>query len=55
MAGVAARPALRAAALSEPIQNRLIQGAKMSPDQAAMAKLLAVKSAQNMIKGVSNE
>jgi len=55
MAGVAARPALRAAALSEPIQNRLIQGAKMSPDKAAMAKLLAVKSAQNMIKGVSNE
>lgn len=49
IAGVAARPALRAAALSEPIQNRLIQGAKMTPENAVLAKLLAIKAGQSAI------
>lgn len=55
MAGVAARPALRAAALSEPIQNRLIQGAKISPEQANLAKLLGIRSLQTGIQGATNE
>ena len=59
IAGVAARPALRAAALSEPIQNRLIQGAKITPEQAMLAKLLAIKAGQKginaLIKGNQNE
>ena len=55
MAGVAARPALRAAALSEPMQNRLIQGAKISPEQANLAKLLGIRSLQTGIQGATNE
>ena len=55
MAGVAARPALRAAALSEPMQNRLIQNAKMSPDAANLAKLLGIRTLQTGIQGVTNE
>lgn len=55
MAGVAARPALRAAALSESMQNRLIQGAKMSPEQANLAKLLGIRSLQTGIQGATNE
>ena len=59
MAGVAARPALRSAALSGPVQNRLIQSAKMTPEQATLAKLLAIKAGQGAInsagKGKENE
>jgi hypothetical protein len=55
MAGVAARPALRAAALSEPIQNRLVQGAKITPEQANLAKLLGIRSLQTGIQGATNE
>ena len=55
IAGVAARPALRAAALSSPVQNSLIQGAKMTPDQANLAKLLSIRSLQTGYKGATNE
>ena len=55
LAGVAARPALRAAALSEPMQNRLIQNAKMSPDAANLAKLLGIRTLQTGIQGATNE
>jgi len=55
MLGVAARPAIRAAALSEPVQNRLVQGAKISPEQANLAKLLGIRSLQTGIQGVTNE
>jgi len=59
IAGVAARPALRAAALSEPIQNRLVQGAKITPEQANLIKLLLLQggkpAANALIKGKENE
>ena len=55
IAGVAARPALRAAALSDTVQNRLIQGAKLTPEQANLAKLLQIRSLQTGIQGASNE
>ena len=55
LAGIAARPALRAAALSEPMQNRLIQGAKITPEQANLAKLLGIRSLQTGIQGATNE
>ena len=55
LAGVAARPALRAAALSEPVQNRLIQSAKISPEQANLAKLLGIRTMQTGIQGATNE
>ena len=55
IAGVAARPALRAAALSKPVQNSLIQGAKMTPEQANLAKLLSIRSLQTGYKGATNE
>lgn len=59
MAGVAARPALRAAALSEPIQNRLVQGAKMTPEEINTIKLLlmqgGIPAANSLTKGKENE
>ena len=39
------RPGARAASLSDAVQNRLVQG-KITPNQAALAKLLAIKSGQ---------
>ena len=58
MASVAVRPGARAAALSDMIQNNLIQG-KASPEQAAMAKLLMIQggvpATNALIKGQSNE
>ena len=44
MAGVAARPLARAAALSEPVQNRLVQG----PTQNALVRLLANNGAEQI-------
>ena len=59
MAGVAARPALRAAALSEPVQNRLVQGAKMTPEEINTIKLLlmqgAIPATNAVVKGKENE
>ena len=59
IAGVAARPALRAAALSEPVQNRLVQGAKMSPEEINAIKLLlmqgGVNATNSLTKGKENE
>ena len=55
LAALAVRPAARAAALSEPVQNRLIQSAKMSPDAANLAKLLGIRTLQTGIQGVTNE
>jgi hypothetical protein len=59
IAGVAARPALRAAALSEPVQNRLVQGAKMTPEEINTIKLLlmqgGIPAANSLSKGKENE
>lgn len=58
MASLAIRPAARAAALSSPIQNRLIQG-QITPEQSAIARMLMLQggmpAANEIIKGVSNE
>jgi hypothetical protein len=54
LAAMAIRPAARAAALSEPIQNRLIQG-QITPEQANLAKLLGIRTLQTGIQGVTNE
>jgi len=37
------------------VQNSLIQGAKMTPDQANLAKLLSIRSLQTGYKGATNE
>jgi hypothetical protein len=57
MAGLAVRPGARAAALSDTIQNRLIQG-KITPEQSALAKMLMLKggiSGTNALQGATNE
>lgn len=58
LAALAVRPAARAAALSEPVQNRLIQG-QITPEQANLAKLLmlqgGIPTANYLTKGSENE
>lgn len=58
LAALAVRPAARAAALSSPVQNRLIQG-EITPEQANLAKLLmlqgAIPATNALIKGNQNE
>lgn len=58
LAALAVRPAARAAALSEPVQNRLIQG-QITPEQANLAKLLmlqgGIPAANYLTKGSENE
>lgn len=58
MASLAVRPGARAAALSSPVQNRLIQG-KATPEQANLAKILmlqgGIPATNALIKGKSNE
>jgi hypothetical protein len=57
LASLGVRPGARAAALSGPVQNRLVQG-KISPEQANLAKLLMLQggtSAYNAYKGNQNE
>jgi hypothetical protein len=58
MASVAIRPGARAAALSSPVQNRLIQG-KITPEQANLAKILmlqgGIPATNALIKGKQNE
>jgi len=58
MAGLAVRPGARAAALSDTIQNSLIQG-KITPEQSALARMLMLKggipAANTAIQGVGNE
>jgi hypothetical protein len=58
MASLAVRPSARAAALSSPVQNRLIQG-KITPEQSALARLLmlqgGIPATNALIQGVGNE
>lgn len=58
LATLGIRPAARAAALSGPIQNRLVQG-QITPEQANLAKLLmlqgGVPATNAIIQGVGNE
>jgi len=58
LASLGIRPGARAAALSSPIQNRLVQG-KISPEQANLAKLLmlqgGIPATNALIQGVGNE
>lgn len=58
LASMMVRPAARAAALSEPVQNRLIQG-QITPEQANLAKLLmlqgGIPAANYLTKGSENE
>lgn len=58
LAALAVRPAARAAALSGPVQNRLIQG-EITPEQANLAKLLmlqgAIPATNALIRGNENE
>jgi hypothetical protein len=58
MASVAIRPTARAAALSNTIQNRLVQG-EITPEQANLAKLLmlqgAIPATNYVTKGSQNE
>jgi len=58
LASLGVRPGARAAALSGPVQNRLVQG-KISPEQANLAKLLmlqgGIPATNSLIKGVGNE
>lgn len=52
------RPAARAAALSSPIQNRLLQG-EVTPEQSALARMLMIQggipATNALIQGASNE
>ena len=52
------RPAARAAALSNPIQNRLIQG-EITPEQSALARMLMIQggipATNALIQGAGNE
>jgi len=58
LATLGIRPGARAAALSGPIQNRLIQG-KIKPEQANLAKLLmlqgGIPATNALIQGAGNE
>ena len=53
LASIGVRPVARSIALSKPIQNNLIQGAKkeISPEAANLAKLLMIRASQ----GAGNE
>ena len=58
LAGLAVRPGARAAALSNPVQNRLIQG-QITPEQSALARMLmlqgGIPATNKLIQGVGNE
>lgn len=58
MASLAVRPGARAAALSDTIQNRLVQG-KITPEQSALARMLmlqgGIPATNKLIKGATNE
>lgn len=59
IAAMAVRPAARATALSSPIQNRLVQGEKLSPEEINTLKLLllqgGIPAANSLTKGKENE
>jgi hypothetical protein len=58
MLSLGVRPAARAASLSNPIQNRLIQG-KVTPEQSALARMLMIQggipATNALIQGATNE
>jgi len=58
LASMMVRPAARAASLSSPVQNRLIQG-QITPEQANLAKILmlqgGIPATNALIKGKENE
>jgi len=58
LASMMIRPAARAAALSSPVQNRLVQG-QITPEQANLAKILMLQGGipvtNALIKGKENE
>jgi hypothetical protein len=54
MSALLVRPTARAAALSEPVQNRLIQG-QITPEQANLAKLLMLKGVVQATSGKGKE
>jgi len=58
MASVAVRPTARSIALSNPIQNRLIQG-EVTPEQSALARMLMIQggipATNALIQGAGNE
>jgi len=58
LASLGIRPGARAAALSGPVQNRLVQG-QISPEQSALARMLmlqgGIPATNAIIKGVGNE
>jgi len=58
LAALGVRPGARAAALSSPIQNRLIQG-QITPEQSALARMLmlqgGIPATDALIQGVGNE
>jgi hypothetical protein len=58
LAALAVRPAARAAALSSPVQNRLVQG-QITPEQANLAKILMLQGGipvtNYVLKGKENE
>ena len=58
LASMLVRPAARAAALSSPVQNRLVQG-QITPEQANLAKILmlqgGIPATNALIKGKENE
>jgi len=57
LASLGVRPGARAAALSGPVQNRLVQG-KVTPEQSALARMLMLQGgnkAVNTYRGTENE
>lgn len=58
LASLGIRPGARAAALSNPIQNRLVQG-KITPEQSTLARMLmlqgGIPATNKLIQGVGNE
>jgi hypothetical protein len=58
LASLGVRPGARAAALSGPIQNRLVQG-QITPEQSALARILmlqgGIPATNKLIQGVGNE
>jgi len=58
LASLGVRPGARAAALSSPIQNRLVQG-QITPEQSALARMLmlqgGIPATNKLIQGAENE
>jgi ribosomal protein L29 len=58
LASLGVRPGARAAALSNPVQNRLVQG-QITPEQSALARMLmlqgGIPATNALIQGVGNE